>query len=210
MNYLAHLFLAQPTAESRMGNLLGDFMRGQQENDFSEGVIAGLYNHRLVDRFTDNHAAVKSARTGFSASRRRFAGVTLDIVFDHFLLKHFSHFSNISLKHFIRDVYHHLNEQQRMMPDRMRRVVGSMVTHKWLESYADLSQVGIALDRTASRIRFRHSFHGVLEEVEARYDELECCFLALMPALVRHVRQHSPEEWRANHIALDYSSLSSS
>ena len=50
MNYFAHLALARPTPASKVGNLLGDFMRGVREEELPPPVRQGLRNHRLVDR----------------------------------------------------------------------------------------------------------------------------------------------------------------
>ena len=72
MNYLAHLYLAQPESSSRFGNLLGDFMRGSRPEMFSRPVQRGLANHRWVDKFTDSHDAVTSIKRKISPSRRRF------------------------------------------------------------------------------------------------------------------------------------------
>ncbi|MEC8942826.1 MAG: DUF479 domain-containing protein, partial [Verrucomicrobiota bacterium] len=56
MNYLAHLYLAGPTDASRIGNLLGDFVKGTPaslEGAYPVEVIAGIVMHRKLDRFTD-------------------------------------------------------------------------------------------------------------------------------------------------------------
>ena len=92
MNYLAHLVLSQPHADSYFGNLLGDFRRGVKVTAFSESVQAGVTNHLLVDKFTDSHPAVIAAKQQVSTQRRRFAGILLDICFDHFLLVHWQRF----------------------------------------------------------------------------------------------------------------------
>ncbi len=97
MNYFAHLTLARPTVPSKVGNLLGDFMRGVREPDLPEAVRLGLHNHRLVDRFTDHHPLVIESRALFSPQRRRFAGVALDVLFDHFLIRHWSRFHDTPL-----------------------------------------------------------------------------------------------------------------
>ena len=55
MNYLAHLYLAEDTPESIIGNLLGDFVKGSAINDYSEGIKAGIKLHRKIDLFTDSH-----------------------------------------------------------------------------------------------------------------------------------------------------------
>ena len=93
MNYLAHLFLARPTADSQFGNLLGDFRRGVDIKEFGQAVQLGLKNHYEVDRFTDSHTSVLAAKALFHKSRRRFAPVALDIYFDHLLIKHWASFT---------------------------------------------------------------------------------------------------------------------
>nr|MBR9810071.1 hypothetical protein [bacterium] len=58
MNFLAHFHLAQPTDGSRIGALLGDFVRGTPESlqtRFPPEVVNGIILHRAIDRFTDSH-----------------------------------------------------------------------------------------------------------------------------------------------------------
>ena len=55
MNHLAHLFLAAPTAESLIGNLSGDFVKGAIGDRFPPGIAAGIAQHRRIDAFTDAH-----------------------------------------------------------------------------------------------------------------------------------------------------------
>tara|TARA_B100001059_G_scaffold527_1_gene442 strand:+ start:878 stop:1168 length:291 start_codon:yes stop_codon:yes gene_type:complete len=71
MNYLAHLYLAKPTADSHFGNLLGDFGGQRQVTHLPTTVKSALDNHYLVDKFTDTHPLVKEAKQLFSAKRRR-------------------------------------------------------------------------------------------------------------------------------------------
>ncbi|MDC8829955.1 acyl carrier protein phosphodiesterase [Alteromonas gilva] len=193
MNFLAHLFLAQPTADSYFGNLLGDFRRGVDVSTYPQAVQSGVANHVHVDRFTDNHPFVKTAKKRVSARRRRYAGIMLDILFDHFLIKHWQHYSQQSLNNFCCDAYHRLDSRLHVMPQRMQAVVNSMLKYRWLTTYNHLNGVDKALDRTAERIRFRHSFHGSIEEVHAHYAEFEEVFMAFFPELIESVRTHNIE-----------------
>lgn len=188
MNYLAHLHLSQPNGESRFGNLLGDFMHGVQPHTYSRLVQAGLANHRLVDKFTDQHAQVIQAKQLFSARRRRFAGIIVDVSFDHFLIKHWSQFSDLPFVHFEQSVYQQLKGLLPKMPASMQTMIGSMVSHRWLDTYASLTGVGRALDNTAARIRFKHQFDNSIEEVQQHYAALEAHFLQFYPELQAHVR----------------------
>ncbi|MBT1062347.1 DUF479 domain-containing protein [Bowmanella sp. Y26] len=193
MNYLAHLFLAKPTADSHMGNLLGDFCRGVDIRQFSAPILAGLDNHRRVDRFTDSHPQVRAAKALFSSKRRRFAGIALDVLFDHFLIRHWHHYSELDFAHFCELAYQRLDKRMPLMPERMQKVVGSMINQHWFASYAQLDGVGFALDRIAGRIRFSHEFAGSLEDIERHYLEFDECFRLFFPALRRHIEQQGQE-----------------
>ncbi|OFI36120.1 acyl carrier protein phosphodiesterase [Alteromonas lipolytica] len=193
MNYLAHLFLSKPTADSCFGNLLGDFRRGVQLADYSEAVQAGVSNHIFVDKFTDNHELVRDARHLVSAPRRRFAGIMLDVVFDHFLLKHWDRYSAKAFSTFSEEAYACLEQRVDVMPDAMQPMIKSMLHHRWLDTYKDLSGVNRALERTADRIRFKHDFHGSIDEVHRHYAQFEQTFLAFFPHLITAVQQQQLE-----------------
>ena len=194
MNYLAHLFLARPTADSCFGNLLGDFRRGVDLNCYSDAVRAGVANHIFVDKFTDSHSSVRQARGEVSAGRRRFAGIMLDVLFDHFLIKHWSLYSEESFTAFTQRAYDCLERRVSVMPESMQAMVRSMLTHRWLDTYTHLRGVEQALERTASRIRFKHNFHGSIEDVQQNYAVFEQTFLTFFPQLLAAVRQHGVED----------------
>lgn len=193
MNYLAHLFLAQPTADSCFGNLLGDFRRGVDLQNYTDAVRAGVTNHIFVDKFTDTHHAVRQARQLVSAPRRRFAGVMLDVLFDHFLLKHWSSFSGQSFSDFSQTVYHCLAQRYAIMPWGMQPMIKSMLEHRWLDTYSELNGVERALERTAARIRFDHEFYGSIEDIYARYERFEEVFVSFFPDLMLAVKQQQIE-----------------
>ncbi len=193
MNYLAHLYLAQPTADSCFGNLLGDFQKGIDTSQLPEGVRNGLDNHKQVDKFTDSHPWVTEIRQTFSPRRRRFAGITLDVLFDHFLIQHWQLLSNQSFDDFCDSRYSLLARRHSQMPPRMHKVVGSMLENRWLDVYETLEGVAMALDRTASRIRFSHRFEGSIEEILPVYDRLNSEFPAFFRELESHIKEKGPE-----------------
>ncbi|SFR44895.1 Acyl carrier protein phosphodiesterase [Marinobacter daqiaonensis] len=188
MNHFVHLYLARPTVESRVGNLLGDFARGVNTRGLPEEVREGLDNHRAVDAFTDAHPEVMACKTRFSSQRRRFAGIALDILFDHYLLRHWDRFGHKDNELYISELYQDLEAGRELMPDQMRQVVRRMIDYDWFRAYQDLGNVGKAMDRVASRIRFPHHFHGVIEEIRPLDSELEHHFLAFFPDLIEFNR----------------------
>ena len=181
LNYLAHLYFSDTNVESRVGNLLGDFARGVDITQLPVPVRQGLINHRVIDQFTDTHPQVRELKTLFSPQRRRFSGIVLDVLFDHFLIHHWHRYSTEPLDQFIDQAYHDLHRGYPLMPGRMKRVVGKMIEGDWIRSYEDIDQVGFALDRIAGRIRFRNNFTGSISEVQQQYAVLEAGVPTVFP-----------------------------
>ncbi len=194
MNHFAHLVLAQPTIESIVGNLLGDFARGIDQKLLPGAVKAGLHNHRAVDRFTDAHPLVRDMKLGFSPSRRRFAGIALDIYFDHLLIIHWDNFDNRNLKGLIAKFYQRMSDGQEMMPgENMRRVTRRMIDYDWFGSYRELDAVAESLDRVAGRIRFANQFDNAIEELLHNHEMIRDGFIEFYPQLQQHVADQAIE-----------------
>ena len=190
MNHFAHLLLAQPTVESTVGNLLGDFARGLDQDALPPAVLAGLHNHRAVDRYTDSHPLVREMKRGFSPARRRFAGIALDIYFDHLLLSHWSRFEQRDLDEVITEFYRRMAAGQALMPGAsMRRATLRMIEYDWFGSYRDIDAVAESLDRVAARIRFDNHFDNAIEDLQRNHDRICEGFLEFFPQLQRHVTE---------------------
>ncbi|WP_017446966.1 ACP phosphodiesterase [Gayadomonas joobiniege] len=202
MNYVAHLYLAQPTPESYFGNLLGDFQRGVQINDLNNQVYLGLKNHLYVDRFTDQHAIVREAKFYFAPHRRRFAGIALDVLYDHFLIKHWQLYSEQKFVLFKRQSYVYLDSQLPQMPVTMQKVVESIVAHDWFASYESQDGVYRALDNISRRIRFKNKFAGSGEDIELHYKNFEQGFLQFFPNLKQAVADWGPEVKNASNLLI--------
>ena len=193
MNYLAHLFLAKPTADSQFGNLLGDFRRGIDVTSFSSGVRRGLENHYVVDKFTDQHDLVKEAKTLFHQSRRRYAPVAIDIYFDHLLIKHWARFSDQSFSSFCSQRFELLETRLPQMPRTMQHSVGHMITHNWFNDYAREEGIAKAITVVAKRIRFKNDFHKSVDDIASNKAKLESLFLSFLPELIEHVNEKAIE-----------------
>ncbi|MFA9421022.1 MAG: ACP phosphodiesterase [Gammaproteobacteria bacterium] len=188
MNYFAHLVLAQPTVESTVGNLLGDFARGVDQSALDPAVLAGLKNHRAVDRYTDSHPKVNALKQCFSKKRRRFAGIALDVYFDHLLVSYWANFDHRRLDDVITEFYQRMQQGQTLMPgSEMRRITSRMITNDWFGSYRDIDSVAEALDRIATRIRFPNAFDNAIEDLRGNEDLIQSVFLQFYPELKAHV-----------------------
>lgn len=193
MNYLAHLFLSQPTVESRVGNLLGDFAKGVDASALPHAVQRGLVNHRFVDHYTDSHPEVRRLKQLMSIQRRRFSGIMLDLVFDHLLIRHWSQFSEESFPEVRARYYTQLQQGQTLMPEAMQQVTTRVVQQDWFSSYIEIEGIGFALDRISDRIRFKNNFSGSVAELKTHYDEIDSVFLQFFPQLLQAVKSAALE-----------------
>ncbi|MEH6443633.1 MAG: acyl carrier protein phosphodiesterase [Oceanospirillaceae bacterium] len=189
MNFLAHCFLSNANPEALVGNLLGDFSKGVNESVLSLIVKEGLINHRAVDKFTDSNSLVLSAKNYFSLPKRRFAGIAVDVLFDHYLIKNWAVFSVVSFDQFKIQTYQMLEAGYPFMPRAMAAVIKRVIEQDWFNSYRSLEGVGFALDRIATRIRFKNKFSGCIEDIANHDKELEQLFLAFFPQLQQFVLQ---------------------
>ncbi len=176
---------------------MADFMRDVELEKLPPLVQQGIQLHRSVDVFTDTHPTVRELRKIFSSERRRFSGVVLDVVFDHFLIKHWSEYTTRPFDQFVDESYAALWRQKTLMPERMEMVVGWMIKRDWIRSYSEISHVGRALDGLAGRLKMEHGFHGAIVEVQAQYNAIENGFLKFFPQLYEHVEKHSTRDKKA-------------
>lgn len=100
MNYLAHLYLADCTATSFAGAVLGDFVRGRLDGRLGVELETGIALHRRVDSFTDSHPLVRGALGRFSPPLRRYAGILVDLYFDYALARRWGEFHRLALPDF--------------------------------------------------------------------------------------------------------------
>jgi acyl carrier protein phosphodiesterase len=186
MNYLAHLFLSEGTPESLIGNLLGDFVKGTALNLYPEEIRKGIDLHRKVDSYTDSHAIVRSSKSLVCADRRRFAGVLIDVFYDHFLAKNWLEYSEIPLPDFSRHVYKVLQDNRDILPESLQRVLPTIIARDLLSSYQEIAEIGITLTRMSARIKRTNNLASGIEDLTANYQRLESDFRDFFPDLIKY------------------------
>jgi acyl carrier protein phosphodiesterase len=188
MNYLAHLFLADPTPELLIGNLLGDFRTGVPLDRYSPLIRQGIEDHLKIDAFTDSHSIVRADKQRFSPPQRRFAGIVLDVLYDHYLAKHWQLYSPVALSDFSQGVYQVLRQHQAILPIKLQQALPEMIQHNWLCSYADLGTIEYVLTRMAKRFKRPTPIAASYSEILTHYHVFEQGFLAFFPDLIAHTQ----------------------
>ena len=183
MNLLAHALLAAPDADLMLGGLIGDFVRGRVDPMLPSGVRAGIALHRAIDGYTDLHADVTAARALFVPPLRRYAGVLLDIWFDHLLARGWSAYSREPLDVFSRRVRGLLDEREDLVPERMRGFVAYLHAHDLPAAYRDLPMIGDVLHGISRRFKRANPVASALPALIALNAPLQECFDTFFPQL---------------------------
>ncbi|HDZ55875.1 MAG TPA: DUF479 domain-containing protein [Pseudomonas xinjiangensis] len=182
MNFLAHLYLGPRGAQQVLGSMLGDFVKGPvHAMALPEGVKEGIWLHRRIDSFTDAHPVVRRSKERVSSDRRRFAGIMVDMFYDHLLARQWRRFSDQPIQVFTHDMYALLLAQRDDIPDTAWPVIQRMAEYDWLTSYVELSNLHRALDNMSRRLKRVNTLPGAVAELEADYSGFEADFLEFMP-----------------------------
>lgn len=186
MNYLAHLHLGGDAPAQLLGSLYGDFVKGPLAGHWPADIEAAIRLHRRIDVFTDNHPLQTQARARFPVERRRYAGILLDIFFDHCLALNWADYAAEPLPNFTGRVYQVLAAEP-ALPERLALIAPRMAAQDWLGSYADfavLQQVLLGMQRRLSRPQ---GLDGAMVELERLYQPLMADFQAFYPELQAYV-----------------------
>jgi acyl carrier protein phosphodiesterase len=157
LNFLAHIYLSGNNDRVKVGNFIGDWIKGKQYQKYHIDIQKGVLLHRQIDSFTDKHQIVKETRQLFYSCSGRYSGIVLDVVFDHFLSFNWHKYSNIPLNHFIDNTHLLLMNYSQLFPFRIRRIFPSLIYNNWIRQYISF----YGLEKVLTRMSMRTSLPNV-------------------------------------------------
>ena len=191
MNWLAHLYLSEPTPEFRIGNLLPDLTSASALADLSPKFRRGVEQHRRIDAFTDSHPIVRQSIGRIVPPFRRFGGILTDVFYDHFLAREWHTFSSLPLPDFASEIYASFECHRGEIPPEAYRRLEQMKAEDWLCSYRDISGIATALKRIGMRLRRPTPLAEAVSIFQQHYDSFHSDFAAFFPELRVHVATKS-------------------
>ena len=189
MNHLAHLFLAGRSAESLIGNLAGDFVKGPLHSGrFPDAIADGIAQHRRIDAFTDSHPATAAFRRVLIPEHGHWARVIADVFFDHFLALSFEEYAGESLESFLDATFATIDPHVDTLPGALRLVYPRMRDEGWLLSYREVDGIAGALRGISYRIARRPQLELAARHLVESRAELERRFREFFPEVVAFAR----------------------
>ena len=173
MNYLAHIYLSDEDDQIKIGNFMADAVKGNHYDQYSVGIQVGIKLHRFIDSFTDSHPVYRQSKHRLHDKFGHYAGVIMDIVYDHFLAKNWIQFSTIELEDYADNFYNLLQTNYDILTDKTQNSLPYMIDNNWLVSYKSLAGLELILFQMDYRTHNRVNMPSAMEELQKYYIEIE-------------------------------------
>jgi acyl carrier protein phosphodiesterase len=178
MNYLAHAYLSFNDSEILTGNMISDFVKGKKKFDHPPGIQKGITLHRAIDEFTDKHPATKQAKEFFRKDYRLYSGAFVDIVYDHFLAKDKTQFTDeAALKKFSSVTYDQLQNHSAAFPERFTIFFAYMKKEDWLYHYQYIEFIEQSFKGLVRRSQYLTESTTAGRIFVQHYQSLENCYI---------------------------------
>ncbi|MCF8302691.1 MAG: ACP phosphodiesterase [Bacteroidales bacterium] len=187
MNYLAHAYLSGNDKWIIIGNFIGDHVKGNDMDDYRPEVRRGIKLHRHIDYYTDTHPIVKQSINRLQDKYHKYAGVVVDMFYDHFLARYWKDYSSEDLHDFTKRIYKIISTHYFMLPGKTRWILPFMRRRDWMASYAELEGLQRALGGMAKRTPFQSDMEYAVQDLEENYDDFLEEFRSFFPELINHV-----------------------
>ena len=188
MNFLAHLCLANGEPGLMLGGLFGDFVRGRRAlKAFPEPVRQGIVLHRYVDRWTDHSSVVKKLRRQFPREFRRYAGIIIDLAFDHELAINWWRYMPGSLERFDLEVRDLLRDNVDLVPEKLTGFMRYADRHGLFTAYREEDVTLYALAGVGTRLSRPNPLHRVSEIWPQLAPEFKLSFRQFFPQIQSEV-----------------------
>lgn len=186
MNFLSHLYLSGNSKEIIVGNFIGDFVKGRKMFDYPPAITKGIKLHREIDYFTDNHPIVLKSKDKLREAHGHYAGVVVDIFYDHFLAANWELYHPLNLKDFAEGTYEILKKNSSFLPPKAQYMLPYMIKDNWLVNYAQIQGIDQACKGIARRTKFKSNMENATIDLQKYYEEFKKEFDLFIPIVKKH------------------------
>lgn len=173
MNFLAHIYLSEDQELVKIGNFMADGIRGKQFENYHSEIQKGILLHRFIDTYTDAHPIFRNSTKRLHSKYHHYAGVIIDVFYDHFLAKNWSQYSEEKLEIFVGYFYQSLQDNYDLLSERAKGMMPYMIEHNWLLSYQTIEGIHRILTQMDSRTKNESKMRFASNELQEFYDDFE-------------------------------------
>lgn len=165
MNFLAHLYLSESNTNVMIGNFIADNVKGNQFSHLHPEIQTGIRLHRQIDTFTDTHEIVRTSKRRLHKRYGLYAGVIIDIFYDHYLAKNWHHYSAIPLDVYVTQVYELLQNNFDILPEKTQHMLPFMIEYNWLYNYQFVEGIQRVMNGMNRRTQNRSKMNLSVEDL---------------------------------------------
>ena len=185
MNFLAHIYLSGDNDLIKIGNFMADGIRGKHFESYPLDVQKGIILHRAIDTFTDAHPIFRQSTKKLHEKYHHYAGVIVDVLYDHFLAKNWNAYSDEKLDVYVAQFYQSLHDNHTILSERTKEIMPYMIQHNWLLSYQTVEGIKRILTQMDSRTKNQSQMRFATYELSEFYSEFEDEFTNFFQELIQ-------------------------
>lgn len=193
MNYLAHIYLSGTNDLLKIGNFMADSIKGHDYEKFDAAIKKGILLHRHIDSFTDMHPVYRQSKHRLHEKYGHYSGVIMDILYDHFLAKNWSKFSDEKLEDYANNFYQLLQDNYEILTERIKGMMPYMIARNWFVSYATIAGLEMILFQMDYKTKHRANMQEAVVELQEFYTEFESEFFIFFQELIISCQQKITE-----------------
>ncbi|MGO4903998.1 ACP phosphodiesterase [Flavobacterium sp. W20_MBD1_R3] len=186
MNFLAHIYLSGDNDLIKIGNFMADGIRGKHFESYPLEIQKGIILHRSIDTFTDAHPIFRKSTKKLHEKYHHYAGVIVDVFYDHFLAKNWNTYSDEELDHFVARFYQSLHDNTTVLSERTIGMMPYMIEQNWLVSYQTVDGINQILTQMDQRTKNESKMRFATNELSDYYAEFEDHFSEFFEELITH------------------------
>ena len=186
MNFLAHIYLSGDNDLIKIGNFMADGIRGRQYEKYPLEIQKGIILHRAIDTFTDAHPIFRQSTKRLHQNYHHYAGVIVDVFYDHFLAKNWNTYSDERLEDFVARFYQSLSDNKSVLSERTLMVMPYMFAQNWLVSYQTVEGINRILTQMDHRTKNLSKMRFATNELSEFYSEFENEFTKFFEELITY------------------------
>jgi len=189
MNFLAHLLLSGDEDEVIIGNFIGDYVKGHDLSKYNEKVRKGIILHRNIDWFTDNHPIVWENKKLFQKFYRKYSGIIIDIIYDHFLILNWKLFTSVPFYIFVDNINAIIRNNFDLLPVELEGIYISFIKNKWLLRYETLDGIEVVFNKMSQITSLPYHTKFAIDVIKENYDTLNQSFINFFPQIEKFVEK---------------------
>jgi acyl carrier protein phosphodiesterase len=187
MNVLAHIYLSGDSDEIIIGNYIGDYVKGRDYLNYPDQIRRGIILHRHIDDFTDRHPVVHRSKIHFTRKYHKYAGVIVDILYDHFLTREWDTFARRPLESITYQFYRAMVNNYDILPSKVQDRLPFFIINNWLESYKTYKGLRSVFNALSRRTSLPSESRFAIKTLKKNYHSLDDDFMEFFPQLIEYV-----------------------